>query len=244
MDFLFDLHTHTTASEHAYSTLKENIEEAYAKGLKAYGFSDHGPNVKGAPSDLYFINFKVIPRKYKDMRVYAGIEANIIDYDGNIDVGGKVYERVDYIIASMHTICIKPGSVDENMRGYIGAMSNKHIKIIGHPDDGRYKLDYDELAKQAAKHKVALELNNSSLHSDSARKGGYENIIQLLTACKKHGAYILCGTDAHICYDIGVFDRAEKVIKETDFPKELILNTSLDGLDYVINDTDYTKMIK
>ncbi len=243
MDFLFDLHTHTIASEHAYSTLKENIEEAYQKGLKAYGFSDHAPNVKGAPTELYFINFKVIPRKYKDMRVYAGVEANIIDYEGNIDIGGKVYERVDYIIASMHTMCIKPGSLDENMRGYIGAMSNEYIKVIGHPDDGRYKLDYDELAKQAAKHKVALELNNSSLHPDSARQGGRENIVKLLNACKKHGAYVLCGTDAHICYDIGAFDYAKEIIKETDFPKELILNKSLEGLNYVLNDTKYTSAL-
>ena len=37
MDLLFDLHTHTIASEHAYSTIRENIETAYERGLKAYG---------------------------------------------------------------------------------------------------------------------------------------------------------------------------------------------------------------
>lgn len=41
MKLLFDLHTHTVASGHAFSTLKENIEEAAAKGLKAMGTSDH-----------------------------------------------------------------------------------------------------------------------------------------------------------------------------------------------------------
>ena len=40
MKLLFDLHTHTVASGHAFSTLKENIEEAAAKGLKAMGMSD------------------------------------------------------------------------------------------------------------------------------------------------------------------------------------------------------------
>ena len=40
MKLLFDLHTHTVASGHAFSTLKENIEEAAAKGLKAMGTSD------------------------------------------------------------------------------------------------------------------------------------------------------------------------------------------------------------
>lgn len=31
---LMDLHTHTLASGHAYSTLKENLEEAKKNGLK------------------------------------------------------------------------------------------------------------------------------------------------------------------------------------------------------------------
>ena len=39
MQPLFDLHTHTIASGHAYSTLKENIEEAAKIGLKALGIS-------------------------------------------------------------------------------------------------------------------------------------------------------------------------------------------------------------
>ena len=235
MDFLFDLHTHTIASEHAYSTLKENIEEAYQKGLKAYGFSDHAPNVKGAPTELYFINFKVIPRKYKDMRVYAGVEANIIDYEGNIDIGGKVYERVDYIIASMHTMCIKPGSLDENMRGYIGAMSNEYIKVIGHPDDGRYPMDHDELAKEAQKKGIVLELNNSSLNPKSARLHGRENAIKMLEAARKYGTYIICNTDSHYADDVGDFRNCATLLTEMDFPKELILNDSIDNIRMVLN---------
>ena len=34
MKALMDLHTHTISSGHAYSTLKENIEEAREKGAK------------------------------------------------------------------------------------------------------------------------------------------------------------------------------------------------------------------
>jgi PHP C-terminal domain protein len=235
MDLLFDLHTHTIASEHAYSTIRENIETAYERGLKAYGFSDHAPKLKGAPTDLYFINFRVIPREYKGMKVCAGIEANIIDFDGNIDVGGKVYERVDYIIASLHTLCIDPGTLDQNMRAYIGAMSNPYIKIIGHPDDPKYPIDHDELAKQAKLNSVAIEINNSSMHPESARKGARENILKLLKACEKYSTYIICGTDAHICYDIGIFNYAKEIIRETHFPKELVLNTSLENINYVLN---------
>ena len=32
------------------------------------------------------------------------------------------------------------------------------------------------------------------------------------------------GTDSHICYDIGVFQYAEAIIEEANFPKELVIN--------------------
>ena len=60
MKLLFDLHTHTVASGHAFSTLKENIEEAAAKGLKAMGTSDHYSAMPGSAQPIYFTNFKAI----------------------------------------------------------------------------------------------------------------------------------------------------------------------------------------
>ncbi|RRD94478.1 phosphatase [Clostridiales bacterium COT073_COT-073] len=241
MNLRCDLHTHTIASGHAYGTIKENMDAAYEKGLEAYGFSDHAPALDGGPVDLYFVNFRVIPREYKGMRIFAGVEANIMDYHGNLDIKGKVYERVDYVIASLHTLCIAPGSKEQNMAAYIGAMSNPYVKIIGHPDDSRYPVDYDELAKQAARHKVALELNNSSLHPESVRQGARENVLTMLQKCKQYGAYILCGTDAHIWTDIGEFAAAREVLKEANFPEELVLNTDVNKLKYVINDNKYVK---
>ncbi len=50
MELLFDLHTHTVSSGHAFSTLKENIEEARKKGLLALGTSDHASAMEGAPT--------------------------------------------------------------------------------------------------------------------------------------------------------------------------------------------------
>ena len=37
MNIYFDMHTHTVASGHAFSTFKENVEEAAGKGLFALG---------------------------------------------------------------------------------------------------------------------------------------------------------------------------------------------------------------
>ena len=39
----------------------------------------------GTCSEIYFYNFKVIPRKQDDLLIRMGAEINIIDYDGTID---------------------------------------------------------------------------------------------------------------------------------------------------------------
>ena len=85
MKLLFDLHTHTVASGHAFSTLKENIEEAAAKGLKAMGMSDHYSTMPGSAQPIYFTNFKSIKEKIMGVRIFTGMEANIVDLEGKLD---------------------------------------------------------------------------------------------------------------------------------------------------------------
>ena len=55
--FKFDLHTHTVASGHAYSTVTENASYAEQKGLELLGISDHAPKMPGGTHFFYFLNF-------------------------------------------------------------------------------------------------------------------------------------------------------------------------------------------
>ncbi len=235
MMMLFDLHTHTIASGHGYSTLKENIEMAKERGLKVLGLSEHAPGLPGGPNILYFWNYKCIPRQYGELRLMCGIEANISDFDGGLDVDDFTLSRMEYVIASMHTPCLKSGSVEENTRAAIGAMNNPYVTILGHPDDSRFPLDYDLLVKEAVKAKVVLEVNNSSLHPLAARQGARENITLLLEKCKEYGCPIILGSDAHTCYAVGDFTEAEVLLRELEFPEELIVNTSPDKLSMIEN---------
>jgi putative hydrolase len=43
-----DLHMHTVASTHAYSTLHDYIAEAKRKGIKLFAITDHGPDMADA----------------------------------------------------------------------------------------------------------------------------------------------------------------------------------------------------
>ncbi len=230
-----DLHTHTISSGHGYSTLQENIEAAKKIGLKYLGFSEHAPGMPGGPHLFFFQNFRCIPREYGDLKLLCGVEANIMDFEGNLDLDNNILSRVDYAIASMHTICVKPGTIEENTRASIQAMKNPYVKILGHPDDARFLLNREEVVLAAKEYQVAIEINNSSLHPQSARKGGRENITTLLNLCKRFEVPVILGSDSHISSTIGHFEPAIALMKELEFPEALVLNTKANSIDKIIN---------
>ncbi len=227
---IIDMHTHTMASGHGYSTLKENIEAAKEKGLQVLGLSEHGPAMPGAPHHFFLTNYRCIPRRYGDLQLLCGVEANICNYGGGLDLEDKILAKMDYVIASMHVPCCKPGTMEENTKASIMAMRNPYVTILGHPDDDRYLLDREAVVLAAGEERVAIEINNSSLHPQAARKNGGENIRDLLYLCARYRVPVLLGTDSHICYTVGEFGDTLKLLEETKFPEELILNNDIANL--------------
>ncbi|WP_024620015.1 phosphatase [Paraclostridium bifermentans] len=224
MNAIIDLHCHTIASGHAYSTLKENIDEAKLKGLKYVGVSDHAPNMPGSTHPFYFGNLGVIKEEINGVKVLKGIEANIMDFDGNIDIPSDVVGKLDYVIASFHPPCINPGNIHENTKAILNVMENKEVKIIGHLDDSRYPVDYEKVVVKAKETNTLLEINNSSLRTNSFRVGAIENAKILLNLCKKHDVKVILGSDAHIYYQVGNFENCTKILEEVNFPGNLVVN--------------------
>lgn len=236
MQFCLDTHTHTIASGHAYSTTNEMIAFAKAKGLSLLAITEHAPAMPGTCHKFYFDNFRVLRRIDQGIQVLYGAELNIIDFEGRIDLEEYILKTLDLCIASLHGPCITPGTAEENTNAYIAAMKNPYIHIIGHPDDSRFPVDYERLVKAAKEHGIALELNNSSLSPNSFRSHARENALTYLKLCKEYQVPITLGSDAHYCDYIGSFPYAEEVLKEVDFPEELILNTSKERfLSYLEN---------
>lgn len=227
MKDILDVHIHTTASGHAYSTFGEVVDTAKAKGLELVGIADHGPCVPGASHNFYFANFKVIPREIDGIKIAMGAELNIIDYSGSTDLPAQLLKKLDYAIASLHKECIVPGSVAENTAAIIGAMRNPHVMIIGHPDNPKFPADFDAVARAAKDNRVLLEVNSSSYYSKH-RAGSEEVAKIMLAACKKYGASVIMGSDAHIKYDVGNHELSQKILADNDFPAELVVNSSVD----------------
>lgn len=230
MNDIMDLHTHTIASGHAYNTLYEMIKSASEKGLTLFGSTDHAPKMPGTCNEFYFINFKVIPRTLYGVNILMGAELNILDHTGRVDLRKGLLERLDYTVASIHEPCYKGSGSAETTKAYVGAIENPLIHIIGHPDDGRFPFDYDTVVSAAAENHTLLELNSSSLHPLSPRKNALENYRTMLDLCKHYGTSIIINSDAHVESDVWNHQRAWELIDEIGFPKELIVNDSLDKL--------------
>lgn len=230
MKAIIDLHTHTIVSGHAHSTVKENIDEAIKTNLKYLGISDHACGMPGGPHPFHFFNMHVIPNEVDGLKILKGVEANIIDFDGNIDVEEEVLNKLDYSIASLHQPCIKCGTKEENTRAILKVMDNPKVKIIGHLDDSRYPVEYEPIVKKAKEKNVLLEINNSSLNPNSFREGAKENYKIMLDLCKKYKTRIIMGSDSHICYDIGKFTNIEPLLESLEFPKELVINYNEDQI--------------
>ncbi len=228
MDYRLDSHMHTVASGHAYNTIMEMAKTAAEKGLELIAITEHSVNMPGTCQLFYFMNLKMVPRRLFGIEVLQGAELNITDYKGSVDLSADVLKNLDVCIASLHLPCIRPGSIKENTAALLSVMENPYVSIIGHPDDGRYAVDYRELAKAAAERHVLLEVNNHSLDPASSRTMARENLITMLKWCEEFGTHVILNSDAHWCGDIADRRFSGPLLEEIRFPEELVVNRDVD----------------
>lgn len=223
-----DLHCHSLASTHAYSTVKELADCAYKNGLKLFALTDHAPEMEDAPHIWHFHNLIVLPRKVENVILLKGVEANLKNIDGEVDMSDADLQSLEWVVASCHAPVITPGTVEENTLAYINMMKRcKRVDLIGHPTAGRYPVDFDKLAKACSEYGVFLELNESSVVCGRSRS---ETCIKMLKACKRYSVSIVVNTDCHYCELIGKVPTAEQIIKDADFPYELIFNRKAENV--------------
>lgn len=189
----------------------------------------------GTCHEYHFHNMRMLTREMYGIQVMHGVEVNIMGYDGSLDMKDALLAQMDVVIASLHIPCIKPGTKEENTAALLHAMENPYVNIIGHPDDSRYPVDYEKLVRKAKERKVLLELNNTSLHPKSSRKDARPNDEILLRLCMEYEAPIILGSDAHTQEDIGNFQYALLLLEEIGFPKELVVNRSVEDYKKYIN---------
>ena len=234
---LLDSHVHTLASGHAYSTVREVTEAARQKGLKLIGITEHAPAMEGSCAEIYFRNLRILPRKQDDLWTLYGTELNILDEEGSLDLPERLIKECDVTLISIHPSPTYGGgrSADSVTRAYLRAMATPGVNIIGHPDDGRYPVNYGELVRAAKAYHVLLELNNSSLRPTTHRENTRENCMAMLDYCVKYQAPIIVNSDAHADFQVGEHTEALELLREIGFPEELVVNYDLDRYFSFVN---------
>ena len=220
-----DLHTHTMASGHAFSTVKEMVDYAGNKGLKLIAITDHGINMPGGPHEYYFSQLLGLPCNVNGVDVLKGVEANIIDTNGNLDMPERVLQSLDIVLAGFHCNTGYEGaSAEDNTRALIAAIQNPYVHIITHPGNPEFPVDIDAVVQAANKAGKALEINNNSF--SLSRPGSSSRCSHLARIAARTGTLVSINSDAHNCFQVGGFSEALEVAINAGIRPQQILNTS------------------
>ena len=234
MKLIADTHTHTTASTHAYSTLQEMVHAAAEKGLFAIGITDHGYSMPGGPGAWYFGNLHSVPKRLENVWVLRGAEANVVDYEGHLDIPEEDLRRLDWVVASIHSCCMPEGVVPTRelcTRLWLEVAKNPYVNVIGHSGSPDYAYDYERVIPEFGRNGKLVEINS---HSFEVRASYIPNCLEIARLCMKYRVPVIVNSDAHFETQVGNFADALALLEEIDFPEELILNASAQRLnDYL-----------
>lgn len=239
MRILSDYHTHTIYS-HGKGTIEENVEAARKIGLKILAISDHGPGHMG---------FGIKKRKYKEMRrvidelnakyddieILLGLEANVLDIDGHLDVDDEMLEMNDILLAGYHfgsrpvrvvrdmmhhasNYLSRSGKhnqklMEANTLSLINAMKRYDIDVLTHPG-AKGPIDVKRIAQAASETNTALEINASH---------GFLTVNQIKEAMDFDIKFSI-NSDAHHPSVIGNFDKAIRRAEAAGLTYDRILN--------------------
>lgn len=219
MKIFADYHTHTIYSD-GKTTIEENVKQAIDMGLEIIGISDHGYKHLG-----FGVKYEQYPNireeidklqeKYTNIKILMGIECNILDDKGNIDIDERILTYVDYVMAGYHfgstpqnIRCIKNHlfnyikplkyvEINYNTMALINAMKNNDLFILTHPGD-KGDVDIEEVANVAMQTNTILEIN------ERHRNLTYEQLVKI----KNYDIKYAISSDAHKKEDIGIVNDA------------------------------------
>ena len=231
MKIIADTHTHTIVSGDAHSTLLENLRAAKEQGLKFLCVTEHVNSIPRAAPPAYFKSMCSIPREHEGVQLVRGVEANILDYTGKMDMPDDTLDWLDWVIASLHELVIAPATKAEHTACWLAIAANPLVDVIGHCGDPRYAFDLDVVIPAFKQYGKIVEINS---HSFEGRAGSAEGCRQVALACMKYGVPIVISSDAHFVNHIGYFKETLDMLGSIRFPENLILNADEERFAAVI----------
>lgn len=184
---LYDIHTHTTFS-HGTGSIEDNVKVARAKGLSTLGIADHGPGhlfygVKRKNFPVMKKEIERLSKIYTDIEILLGVEANIINLSGKLDLKEKDYKHLDYVLAGYHY-----GIFGEKpffgMKVQLGNLMSQKLKMLSWK---RLKIQNTDLVIKA------IHENQIKVLTHPGDKGPFD-LLAIARACKETGTMMEIST--------------------------------------------------
>lgn len=228
-----DLHVHSIGSHHAYSTVLEIAAAAKAKGLALIAITDHGPAMPDGPHPYYFGNLRVLPEEIDGIRILKGVEANIMNEKGELDLAEGYLRKLDVVLAGFHTHCFPYNDQEKCTQTALRVLDNPYVDIIVHPGNPEFSINHEMLVQHAAQKGICLEINNSTFCG--SRRGSEGNCRRIAELIAHYGCKMVIGSDAHFAWDVGKFDHAVEAVLAAGVSEDQILNTSAEKVMAYLN---------
>ena len=234
LQFEVDPHVHTVVSGHSWSTLSDYVAQAKHIGMKGFCVTEHGPATPNGPPEFIPQTQMMLPHNYDGISIFRGLEADIIDFEGKLDVRNSYLEMLEFCIASIHSFGLKGGTANQNIDAYMAALSNPHVDMIGHPDVPQVPCSLEALVLETKKYNKLIEINTASLSPH--RKNCRDNLLEIARLSMHHEVRICVSSDAHCHTLLGSFGPTLELLDEICFPSELIVNYSLERFQSYIDE--------
>ena len=233
--FKSDFHMHTIASGHAFGTIWEMAKIAKEKGVEVLAITDHGP-AAGSTDEAYFRCLDRNPDRIEGVRILSGVEANIIDKDGHIDLSEKILEKLDIVIAGFHDGIggYKNQDVKTNTDVFIKVIQNPFVKMLSHPYSSINNLDLDMemICKAATENNVALEVNASYFFREAKYTPVMiEKFKEMIFYAKENKTKLIINSDAHCAFEVGRFDEVVEKFSEFGLSEADFINNDLKEIE-------------
>lgn len=247
-NIIADMHTHTIASGHAFSTLFENTRFAAANHLDFMAVTDHyfcDPSSKFSQLNEVYRMASANKCNAHGITVINGGEFNL-EHTAVWDYK-DILKNVKWRLIGLHDWFFKHDMSTINLidlriiiEGHINLLDNWGLRptAIAHIERDLQKFDkYSEKYFRAFMEHILtltknmdifMEVNEGSLKYKGT--GNEERMKIWIAMAKENGNKICLGTDAHFCTEVGYFDGVIDLLDEVDYPEELILNCNEEWL--------------
>jgi DNA polymerase (family X) len=224
-DLKGDLHMHTTSSD-GLQTAEEMALAARERGLEYIAITDHsashgfGNDVSPAELEARIDEIHALNERLEGIEVLIGTESNILT-DGSLDYPDELLERLDWVIASVHTsFRMRSKEMTDRM---VAAIEHPLVDAIGHPTGRKiekrqpYALDVDRVIEAAARTGTMLEINAAPDRRDLDEIHARE--------AARAGVRILVDSDAHSTVNLGLLRFGIDTARRAWLTPEQVANT-------------------